>query len=94
MELEEVKARIKEIIGNVAGIDPASIQDGDDVRSDLNLDSLFLVEIGVEVDFIFRLNLSDERYREINSVSEMAELVIARSNFLADERSKLLADSA
>ena len=40
MDAELVKAKIKEIIGNVAELDPNTIQDDDNLRQDLNLDSL------------------------------------------------------
>lgn len=36
MDEELVKTKIKEIIGNVAVLDPAKIQDDDDLRDDLN----------------------------------------------------------
>lgn len=78
MDAEIVKARIKEIIGEVAGLDAARIQDHDDFRDDLNLDSLLLIEIGVEVDMAFKLELPDERYQHISSVSAAAELVLER----------------
>lgn len=78
MDVETVKTRIKEIIGNVTGLDATRIQDHDDFRDDLNLDSLMLIEIGVEVDMAFKLELPDERYQHINSVSAAAELVLER----------------
>lgn len=43
MDAEIVKAKIKEIIGNVAGLDATTIQDDDDFRDDLSLDSLALL---------------------------------------------------
>jgi len=53
LDSDAIKSRLKEIIGNVAEIDPVSIQDGDDVRDDLHLDSLMLLEIMVDVDLAF-----------------------------------------
>jgi acyl carrier protein len=78
VDAEIVKARIKEIIGDVAGLDATGIQDHDDFRDDLNLDSLLLIEVGVEVDMAFKLELPDERYQHISSVSAAAELVLER----------------
>ena len=75
MNPEEIRDRIKQIIGNVAGLDPRRINDGDHFRDDLHLDSLSLLEIGVDVDMAFQLGLPDERYKEIDSLPGMVELV-------------------
>jgi acyl carrier protein len=75
MNPEEIRDRIKQIIGNVAGVDSSRIKDDDHFRNDLNLDSLSLLEIGVDVDMAFQLGLPDERYKEIESLPGMVELV-------------------
>jgi acyl carrier protein len=74
----EIRSRLKQIIANVAGLDVAKIPDHATLREDLSLDSLSLLEIGVDVDFTFRLNLPDERYKEIQSLDDMVELVVNR----------------
>lgn len=78
MNPDEIRGRIKQIIGNVAGMDPGRIQDGDHFRNDLNLDSLSLLEIGVDVDLAFQLGLPDERYKQIDSLPAMVGLVQER----------------
>jgi acyl carrier protein len=78
MNPEEIRDRIKQIIGNVAGLDPGRIKDGDHFRDDLNLDSLSLLEIGVDVDMAFQLGLPDERYKEIDSLPGMVALVASQ----------------
>jgi acyl carrier protein len=80
---EEVLSKIKQIIGNIAGLDPQRIGDGDSLRDDLKLDSLSLLEIGVDVDLAFKLNLPDERYKEIQTLPQMAALVEERLGELA-----------
>lgn len=77
MEANEVRTRIKKIIANVANIPVEKIPDGASFRSELNLDSLSLLEIGVDVDYEFQLKLPEERFREIDSVDQMAEMVLA-----------------
>jgi acyl carrier protein len=62
----------------VAGIPAEKIGDTDAFRDDLNLDSLSLLEIGVDVDFNFKLGLPDERFKEIGSVDAMVRLVEER----------------
>ena len=79
----EILNKIKQIIGNIAGLDPKRIGDADSLRDDLKLDSLSLLEIGVDVDLAFKLNLPDERYKEIQSLPQMVSLVEERLGELA-----------
>jgi acyl carrier protein len=74
----EIRARVKQIIGNVAGLDPARIGDEAKLRDELKLDSLSLLEIGVDVDLAFKLELPDEHYKEIDSIPDMVALVQSR----------------
>ena len=74
MRNAEILDKIKHIIGNIAGLDPKRIGDADSLRGDLKLDSLSLLEIGVDVDLAFKLNLPDERYKEIQSLPQMVDL--------------------
>jgi acyl carrier protein len=78
MSEQEVRARIKQIISNIAGLDPQKIGDEDTFTEDLSLDSLSMLEIGVDVDMAFQLNLPDERYKEIRSLPQMVALVQQR----------------
>lgn len=75
---EEIKTRIKQIIANIAGLNPSRISDDAMLREDLKLDSLSLLEIGVDVDLAFKLELPDERYKEIASLPAMVDLVQSR----------------
>lgn len=78
MHSDEIRGKIKQIIGNVAGMDPGRIGDDDHFRNDLNLDSLSLLEIGVDVDLAFQLGLPDEHYKQIDSLPGMVGLVQGR----------------
>ncbi|MFY9825277.1 MAG: acyl carrier protein [Thermoanaerobaculia bacterium] len=75
---EEIRAKIKQIIANVGGLNPGKIGDDANLREDLKLDSLSLLEIGVDVDLAFKLELPDERYKEIDSLPAMVDLVQQR----------------
>jgi acyl carrier protein len=74
----EIRVRIKQIIAHVAGLDPARIDDEATLRDELKLDSLSLLEIGVDVDLAFKLELPDERYKAIDSIPDMVALVQGR----------------
>ena len=75
MEVTEIRAKIKEIIADVANLDPERIDDKAKFVEDLALDSLSLLEIGVDIDYLFKLGVSDERLKELRSVEDAVELV-------------------
>ncbi len=80
---EEIRSRIKQIIANVAGLNPGRIPDEATLRDELKLDSLSLLEIGVDVDLAFKLELPDERYKEVDSLQAMVSLVQQRLSELS-----------
>lgn len=83
MDRVEITTRVKQIISNIAGLDPQRIPDEASLRGELRLDSLSLLEIGVDVDLAFKLELPDERYKEIESLPQMVDLVQGRLAELA-----------
>jgi len=78
MDAAEIRSRIKQIIANVAGLNADRINDSAMLREELKLDSLSLLEIGVDVDLAFKLELPDERYKTIDSLPAMVDLVAQR----------------
>lgn len=85
MESAEIRAQVKDIIARVTGLDPARIGDDATLRDGLSIDSLSLLEIGVDVDLAFQLGLPDERYKEIDSVPDMVVLVEQRLQELSGQ---------
>ena len=75
MEAQEIGQRIKEIIGDVANLDPQEIGDEANFIEDLQLDSLSLLEIGVDIDYQFKLGVTDEQLKELRTVREAVGLV-------------------
>lgn len=78
MDRAEITNRVKQIISNVTNIAPAEISDSASFTRDLDLDSLSLLEIGVDVDYEFQLGLPEERMRGLDSVSDTVALVLDR----------------
>ncbi len=76
MEASEVKAKIKEIISTVSSIPAEDIDDHASYADDLGLDSLTLLEIGVDMDYEFKLGLPEERLQHIRSVQDAFEVVM------------------
>ena len=70
-----IRTRVKEIIANVTGIPVEEIGDADHLVDDLDLDSLSLMEIGVDVDYEYRLGLPEETLQGIRKVDDAVQLV-------------------
>ena len=77
MQVEEVRAKVKEIVSSVANIPVAEIGDRDSYQEDLSLDSLSLLEIGVDIDYEFRLGLPEEEWQDVGSIDDAVQLVMA-----------------
>lgn len=76
MHATEVAAKVKEIINNVTSIPVDEIDDTASLRDDLDLDSLSLMEIGVDIDYAFQLGLPDEALQKIGTVQDAVALVL------------------
>lgn len=76
MDVAEVRSKVKQIISNVTNIAPDQIADNASFIDDLNLDSLSLLEIGVDVDFEFKLGVPEERLQQLRTVQDSVDLVL------------------
>lgn len=74
----EIREQVKQIVANVTGMDPAEIPDGASFREDLDLDSLSLLEIGVDVAYEFKLEIPEEELSALATIGEAVELVRRR----------------
>lgn len=78
MDRNEIKQMVKELICKVTGLDVEEIGDTDSFRDDLELDSLALIEIGVEVDYAYKLRLSEDEMAALRNVEEAVDLVVKK----------------
>ena len=80
METVEIRSKIKQIVSNVTNIPVEEIGDQASYRDDLQLDSLSLLEIGVDVDYEFKLSVPEEELQNIATVQDSVELVLLHMN--------------
>ena len=78
METIALGQEIKQIIANTASIDIADIDEKTSFVDDLGLDSLTLLEIAINVDYEYNLELSEEEIGQIGTLSSAVELVQKR----------------
>jgi len=76
MNPEDIKGKIREIITQVTEIPGEEIGDTTSFTQELDIDSLALLEIGVDVDYAYQLNLPDERFKGLDCVNDCVELVL------------------
>jgi len=77
MDVIEIKSRIKRVIANITNVPAEDIADDASFTKDLDLDSLSLLEIGVDVDYEFQLGLPEDAMRGLDSVNQTTDLVVA-----------------
>jgi acyl carrier protein len=77
---QDIRERVKRIIFNVTRIPIERIADRASFREELELDSLSLLEIGVDLDYEFQLGLEDleQRLGALPTVDHVVEFVQQR----------------
>lgn len=76
MQPEKIRDRIREIVTQVTNIPGDQIGDSTSFTRELDIDSLALLEIGVDIDYAFQLNLPDERFKELDCLDDSVRLVV------------------
>lgn len=74
----EIRRRVKEVIANVSGIAPEEIGDDASFQEDLELDSLALLEISVDIELRFRelnLKIPDEEIAALRTVQDAVDKI-------------------
>jgi acyl carrier protein len=77
MDEAAIREKVKEVIHNVTNIDPQEIENHASFREDLNIDSLAMLEIGVDINYEFQLNVEkvDEHLADLATVQHVVEFV-------------------
>lgn len=75
MTAEEIRKTVKDVIANVTGVPAGDIPDNASFSDDLDLDSLSLLEVGVDVDYHFKLGLPEEELQGLQTIDDVVALV-------------------
>lgn len=75
MDVEEIRAQIKQSIAAVTGIDPNEIGDSTSYKDDLGLDSLSILEIAINVEYFYKIKVPEEELSEIRTISDTIQVV-------------------
>ena len=77
IDRQQIADQIRSIVARIGNLDPARITADASFRHDLGLDSLSLLEAGVDVDYNFKLGIPelDDMLRDIDTLDGMVALV-------------------
>ena len=75
MESVEIRSKIKEAIAKVSDIELEEIPDEASFVDDLGLDSLVLLEISVEMELEFGVEVSEDDLRTLITIQDAVDLV-------------------
>ena len=76
MRTEEIRAAVKQSIASIANLDAGEIGDSASYREDLQLDSLTILEIAVDAEYKFQVNIPDEELSNIRTVDDTVSIVM------------------
>ena len=76
---DAVLAGLKEIVEEVAGIPAASIEMGKNFTTDLDVDSLSMVEVVVAAEERFGVKIPDEKVTELATVGDAVNFIVSAS---------------
>jgi acyl carrier protein len=75
MDELEIRNKIKDAIAKISDINPEDIADTASFTDDLGLDSLVLLEIAVEIEMQFGLEVHEEDLKQLQTVQDAVEFV-------------------
>ncbi|WP_320777268.1 acyl carrier protein [Streptomyces sp. CRN 30] len=75
----EILEVVRTAVGEVLGVDPATVGATDDLIDTHSMDSLELMEIGVRVERSLGIRADVEQVREIRTPAEFVAYLVARS---------------
>lgn len=70
-----IENKLKKIIADQLGMDPAAINLTDALVADLGADSLDLVELVVSIEQQFDIKIENDEYEDLTQVHEVVELI-------------------
>ena len=73
MKREEIKQKVTDIVIDVLGVEASEVQESSDIQNDLGADSLDVVELTMNVESKFNIELGDAA--EIGKIHTVGDLI-------------------
>ena len=78
MKREEIKQKVTDIVVDVLGVEASEVQEGSHIQNDFGADSLDVVELTLNVEKAFNIELGDAaEIEKIHTVGDLIEKVAA-----------------
>lgn len=78
MERNEVESKLKTIIANELNIDESQIKSDSKLKDEFYADSLDMIEIILKVEDEFEIEIYDNEWEELETLSKATDLVISK----------------
>ena len=76
MKKEEIKQKVTDIVIDVLGVEASEVQESSDIQNDLGADSLDVVELTMNVESKFNIDLGNAaEIEKIHTVGDLIEKV-------------------
>jgi acyl carrier protein len=75
IDADSIRDTIRQSVNRITGIGPDQIHDSSNFRKDLDLDSLSALEVMVDVEYAFKIKLSEERLQSVQTVQDVIQVV-------------------
>ena len=75
VDVDSIRNTIRQSVNRITGISPSEIHDVSDYRADLGLDSLSALEVMVDIEYAYKIKVSEERFQSIRTVEDTIQAV-------------------
>ena len=75
MSTDEIRAAVKHSVASIANLDVQEIGDDASYKEDLQLDSLSILEISVDCEMQWGINLTEDDLASISTVADTVRIV-------------------
>lgn len=80
MDLSEIQERIKTFLSEEFEVEEANIKPTAELKKDLGIDSLEVVDIVVEVEKVFGVKIKSEDFKVVKTFGDLCEFIERKVN--------------
>jgi len=80
MTAEQVLEKVKKIIVDRLGVDESTVQLTSSIQNDFGADSLDMVELIMEIEDEFGIEIPDDEAEKLSTVEEAINFIVAKMN--------------